>query len=244
MKTTHVPRITAGYWVALILASIFGANTGDYFSDDVGLGHITGLPFLLVAFALVLVSEAFDKRRHYAWYWLAIIIVRTAATNLGDIFHDFHISFLISIPCVGIALFGLLLLWKKVSANSLAASSSAGRQTAMVLPTNSFYWLAMLLAGTLGTVVGDYFSYPLGLGNLYASLVLSATLAGMFCVRGLMANLFYFWLIVVMIRSAGTAAGDFFAHHVFGLPLSVVITGCIFIAFLLLFKEKPFSENE
>ena len=145
MQTRHVPSVTPKYWVALILASIVGANTGDYFADGLGLGHIAGLPFLAVVFALLLVGEAVDKRAHYGWYWLAIILVRTAATNLGDIFHDFRISFFISIPCFFIFLFGLLLLWKKVDATSASAFSAT---TKITLPTNSFYWLSMLTVGT------------------------------------------------------------------------------------------------
>ena len=37
-----------------------------------------------MAFAVVLVAERFDRRAHESYYWLAIIIVRTAATNLAD----------------------------------------------------------------------------------------------------------------------------------------------------------------
>ena len=84
MQGRHLPALGRRFWVALCLASIFGANMGDFFAHDLGLGHVRGLPFLAVAFAIVLVAERFDRLAHEGYYWLAIVIVRTAATNLAD----------------------------------------------------------------------------------------------------------------------------------------------------------------
>src|SRR5260370_30323454 len=84
MHGRHLPALGRRFWVALCLASIFGANMGDFFAHDLGLGHVRGLPFLAAAFAAVLVAERFDRLAHESYYWLAIIIVRTAATNLAD----------------------------------------------------------------------------------------------------------------------------------------------------------------
>ena len=66
MQARHVPPLGTKYWTALILASIFGANTGDFLSDVLGLGHIAGLPFLAVLFALVIIAERFDSFKHTA----------------------------------------------------------------------------------------------------------------------------------------------------------------------------------
>ena len=57
---------------------------GDFFARDLGLGHVDGLPFLALAFVVVLVGERFDRAVHQAYYWAAIIIARTAATNSAD----------------------------------------------------------------------------------------------------------------------------------------------------------------
>lgn len=240
MQNQHVPTVTAHYWIALILASIFGANTGDYLSDGLGLGHVNGLPLLFVLFAVILIGERFDKTQHHFYYWAAIIVARTSATNIGDIFHDLHISFLISIPCLFVVLFSLLFIWKFWQKDSATFSNNSSAGT---LQTNGFYWVSMLLAGTLGTVIGDYFSYPLKLGNLYATVVLGGALAITFILgrNGKLTNLFYFWFIVVMIRSAGTSGGDYYANHVFGLPLSTCITGIIFVAFLIFGRNRLMS---
>src|SRR5271169_4333364 len=84
MQPIHLPTLGPRYWTALCIASVFGANMGDFFARNLGLGHVTGLPFLALALAAVVVAERFDRMRHQSYYWLAIIIVRTAATNFAD----------------------------------------------------------------------------------------------------------------------------------------------------------------
>ena len=54
MQRQHIPALGPRYWVALCLASIFGANSGDFFAHDIGLGHLAGLPFLAIALVAVL----------------------------------------------------------------------------------------------------------------------------------------------------------------------------------------------
>jgi uncharacterized membrane-anchored protein len=83
MQANHLPTLGPRYWSALCLASIFGANMGDFFARNLGLGHVSALPFLAAALAIVIVAERFDRLQHQS-YWLAIIIVRTAATNFAD----------------------------------------------------------------------------------------------------------------------------------------------------------------
>src|ERR1700686_4420688 len=84
MQSIHLPAMGPGYWTALCIASIFGANTGDFFARNMGLGHVAGLPFLAVALAAVIVAERFDRTHHQWYYWIAIIILRTAASNSSD----------------------------------------------------------------------------------------------------------------------------------------------------------------
>jgi hypothetical protein len=84
MQKIHLPVLGPRYWVALCIASIFGANMGDFFAHNLGLGHVAGLPFLALALAIVVFAERFDRSSHESYYWIAIIIVRTAATNFAD----------------------------------------------------------------------------------------------------------------------------------------------------------------
>jgi uncharacterized membrane-anchored protein len=97
----------------------------------------------------------------------------------------------------------------------------------------------MLIAGTLGTAIGDFGSFDSKLGTLYASLIEGAVLLTLilYGFRGALAGLWYYWISVVAVRAAGTSFGDFLVHDAFGLALSTFITGTVFIAFLLIWRE-------
>ena len=233
MKTEHLPDQSRKYWGALILASVFGANTGDFLSDALGLGHVQGLPVLAVVFAAILLAERFDRFRHPAYFWSAIIIVRSAATNIGDIGRDLHVE-----PLKVLALLTAVLLATLAAWRSLGRTRPVAGEGGKALATSPWYWWTMLVAGSLGTVIGDYFSWGLKLGNLTAALVLFAGVTVLFLAggRARLAQFGYYWLTVVAIRSAGTALGDFLAHTTGSLPVSTLVSGLAFVALLVLWR--------
>jgi uncharacterized membrane-anchored protein len=111
---------------------------------------------------------------------------------------------------------------------------------AAVLRADSGYWISMFVAGTLGTVIGDYCSHNLHLGDAGASILLGPILGLLFVVArgGLLRSLWFYWLTVAMVRAAGTAVGDLVASRgVLGLPLSTLVTGVIFVGLLIAWKE-------
>jgi uncharacterized membrane-anchored protein len=237
MKEQHLPLLGPRFWSALCLASVFGANMGDFFAHNIGLGHVAGLPFLVIGFALVVAIERFDRTAHETYYWLAIILVRTAATNLGDFFAgDLRIArpLVMAILAVVLAIV-IAVAWKT------RWKSDSGDPEAVVLCADAPYWFGMLLAGTLGTVMGDYFSHNLQLGDAVGAIVLTAILAAMFAIgsTGLIWSLPFYWATIVVIRATGTDVGDFLAgRHMFGLPLSTILTGLAFVALLLLWTDR------
>jgi uncharacterized membrane-anchored protein len=238
MQKFHLPSLGPRYWTALCLASIFGANMGDFFAHDLGLGHVAGLPFLGVAFALVLIGERFDRTIHQAHYWVAIIIVRTAATNSADfVCGDMKLPRIAVIAGLTMLLAAALFAsWQLVWRQSTSTNDAPNP----VLRVDTGYWISMFIAGTLGTVIGDYCSHNLHLGDAGASLLLSPLLGLLFVASrgGLLRSLWFYWLTVVAIRSAGTTVGDFFANrHMLGLPLSTLVSGIMFVALLAFWKE-------
>lgn len=241
MQLSHVPRIDVKYWAALILASVFGANTGDFFADALHLGHLRGLPVLAVLFTLAILAERFDRLRHYVYFWFVIVVIRTSATNIGDIAHDLRLYAPYVILALATCLLAVVMCWRAVFMARLKNNPDG---SGSIIVTNSAYWLSMLLAGTLGTVIGDYFSFGLHLFPFRATLVLGGTLALTFiaCRRGLTGrhiNILFYWLTIVLIRSAGTSLGDFCAAELH-LPVSTLLSGLAFVA-LLLFWKAPTS---
>jgi uncharacterized membrane-anchored protein len=236
MDERHLPLLNVRFWIALCLASIFGANLGDFFAH-IGLGHIAGLPLLAIAFALTLIAERRDRSIHDLYYWIAIVIVRTAATNIGDLLAG---DLKLPRPWVMLGLAVLLAL-------TVAAIHDRRRRVASpdqrreLLTADWLYWIGMLLAGALGTVIGDYVSHNLRLGDVVASLALGVPLALLFIVgsRGPIWWVPFFWLTVVTVRADGTVVGDWLAgRSMIGLALSTALTGLLFVSFVLLWRDR------
>jgi uncharacterized membrane-anchored protein len=234
MQPIHLPTLGARYWSALCLASIFGANMGDLFARNLGLGHLAGLPFLAIALAIVIIAERSNRVQHQSYYWIAIIIVRTAATNFADFAAgDLKLPRVWVMAVLTVLLLAALwltwqLAWRLVN------------KTDNVLRANFGYWICMFIAGTLGTVIGDFCSHNLGLDDGGAAVVLSPIVAVLLLVGwlGSLRLLPYYWLTVVAIRAAGTAVGDFVSgRNMLALPMSTAVTGILFVALLALWNE-------
>ncbi len=231
MNERHLPLLNARFWVALCVASIFGANLGDFFAHNIGLGHLAGLPFLAAGFALILVAERYDRGVRELYYWLAIVVVRTAATNIGDLLAG-DLKWPRPWVMAGIAVLVAIVV-AVIHEKRRRVGSDRRRE---LLTADGLYWIGMLLAGALGTVIGDYVSHNLGLGDLMASVALGIPLALLLAVGsgGPLWSAPFFWLTVVVVRADGTVAGDWFAgRHMLGLPLSTALSGLVFVALLL-----------
>ena len=84
MHTRNLPTIDAGYWAAIVAASICGTNTGDLAAGPLGLGHVRGILPLAAIFLAIVWAEKMLDWTTVAFYWLAIIVLRTMATNIAD----------------------------------------------------------------------------------------------------------------------------------------------------------------
>jgi len=235
MQLANVPVLGARYWTAITIASVFGANLGDFVSHVLHLGHWRGLPVLAVLLAGVLVAERRAPWRGEALYWAAIVILRTAATNLADLAtHDLRIAY----PRViaGLAVL-MVLLARRVGRRADRSGPPA---------TDSWYWATMLTAGTLGTAIGDFTSGEMGFGSGLGTIVLGAVLAAVLAWAGRShwSTRLAYWGSIVAVRSAGTTAGDFcaFGHLLgLGLPLSTWVFAVVLVAVLMLWPAAGTS---
>src|ERR1700712_3100552 len=84
MQVRNVPSINTRYWTAIIFASMCGANAGDFFSEYLKFGNVKGILPLLILFLGILWLERKARSATEAYYWLAIIVLRTMATNIAD----------------------------------------------------------------------------------------------------------------------------------------------------------------
>jgi uncharacterized membrane-anchored protein len=216
--------ITHSYWLAMLAASAFGTNLGDLWAGTLFHGLVISLGSLL---ALCLSAVWLHRRaaaRTEAGYWLAIVGMRAAATNLADILtHDLALGYVLS----SVLLAGLTLFAARYTHPDVSGSPRVGNS----------YWIAMFVAGVFGTVAGDLIHHTVGM--LTASAVLCLTLAGLILLREARApgSMSLFWLIVMAERCAGTAIGDSLASHRalgLGLPIASLCSGILTIASLWL----------
>lgn len=236
MKSIHLPRIDARYWLAITLASVFGTNLGDLYAHDSGLGIFRGLALLAALAAGVFVIERLDRWHHQIYYWLVIVIIRTGATNIAD-----YLAFRQHISPILLS-FGLAGIIAVCAVAAIRTQRAANATNATLPSTGAGYWVAMLAAGVFGTVLGDVSQHVFG--QVPAVLGLSAlVLVALFMRRRHALNpIALYWIVVATARTAGTAIGDALAENPaidIGLPIATLITGSVFLAVLLFGFRKP-----
>ena len=240
MQSRNVPALGARYWTAISVASVFGANMGDFVSRILGLGHVRGLAPLALVFVVILLLERRARFGTEAYYWLAIVTLRTAATNLADLAtHDLRLDYEWVIAGLAGLLVLVLVADRWLGARSADIGSGAAPQG---LPaTDARYWTAMLIAGTLGTAAGDFAADGLGLGP--ASIATVALLGGALVLgaRAASTTKAAYWFTIVLVRTAGTNVGDYLAGRhglALGLLVSTPLTGLLLLATLLLWRPR------
>ena len=146
------PTLGVRYWVVLCFASALGANLGDVLSRNLGLGYWRGLPVLAALFGCVVLAARFAPRPT-AWYWLAIVLVRAAATNLSDL----QILTGGEPPTVRSPLaFPIVIVTWSIALACLASQDRGRGEDGSRTGTDLLFWASMLVAGTVGTATGDW----------------------------------------------------------------------------------------
>ncbi|MFL5281604.1 MAG: hypothetical protein ACJ8AW_11570 [Rhodopila sp.] len=205
ISAAPLPRamdVTYAYWFAMLAASALGTNLGDLWAEILFPGRFSSLASLL---AICAVAVWYDRRaaaRTEAGYWVAIVVMRAAATNLADIItHDLAMNYV-----VASALLAVLTL---VAARFTRPDPVRGGSPLV----DGAYWMAMFVAGLFGTVAGDFIHHSIGL--YAASGLLCLALAGLIVTRNVAAStsMLLYWAIVMAERCAGTAVGDALASR-------------------------------
>ncbi len=249
MNKIHNPVVNLRYWLLIFLASIFGTNTGDYCVklyrqmgdlanlSALGLKHAGPLPFLIVGFLLIYFLEKRDRHPHEFYFWSAIILIRTAATNIADaLAGDLNLSFTLLVGVMSVALVYLALQWQ--------SKREAPTLTFFVPDTTNMYWCTMLLAGVLGTVVGDEVWHLFGIANSAAVLTVLMALLVYFGYRNILILTAMYWFGIVFARISGTAVGDWLAKSIdkggagFNLTTATIISGVVFILVAIMWRSK------
>jgi uncharacterized membrane-anchored protein len=229
------PKVGPRYWSAILIASMCGANLGDIIPDVLKMSAWAGLTMLALMFALVVAVERLIDRGSEVFYWISILIVRAAATNIADyLIEKRHLTSLEVISALALVIFAILILHHRSYRSSTNNS----------LPSpDGLYWMTMLVAGSLGTVMADAIghSFPsVKIGVPVSAAIASLTLAIIWTSRAKMAWLSTssYWITVVGVRWWGTNVGDI-AAFLITLLASAASTGLALAALLLVTRAAP-----
>jgi uncharacterized membrane-anchored protein len=210
MQTRNLPTIDAGYWAAIVAASICGTITGDLAAGPLGLGHVRGLLPLAAIFLVIVWSEKLLNWTTVAFYWLAIIVLRTMATNVADFAtHDLKLSYPVFVLLL--ILFMGMMIWAdrfRTDTSAQLATQQAAASKVVLPATDWSYWVVMLAAGVLGTALGDWLADG-GLGVYWASLVgMPFFVAAVWAAYQLGLSKPWYWIAIATCRTWGTDIGD------------------------------------
>ncbi|WP_153886402.1 COG4705 family protein [Aliiglaciecola lipolytica] len=233
MTINRVPQIIILYWIIKIAATTLGETGADLFSMTLNLGyHFT----ILIFIGLFLVCLLFKlKQAKYAptLYWITFTSSAIAGTAMSDfIDRTMGLGYLLGSTLLFILLIFTLIAWYQKE-----GSISVER-----VNTNSsevFYWIAFLVANTLGTAVGDYMADDLSLGFIISAEILAGILilcAILHYVTRL-SGLVLFWIAFVLTRPFGATFGDFLtkSHSQGGIELGTTSSAsAIFLSILVL----------
>jgi len=243
MKPQNLPTIDARYWTAILAASMCGANTGDFASRILGLGHTRGLLPLALIFLAIVWAERRSRVATEAYYWLAIIVLRTGATNLADLgTHDLKLGYFLCMGLLVALMVMMLLIDRARGVEPIGVAGPDGRWRSLPA-TDTSYWITMLAAGTLGTAAGDWVAEETPLGLFYGSALLVGVLIAVWFVSdqyGKMTKPWY-WLTIVAARTAGTTLGDLLASRRglgLGLWVSTICTGLLLAGIVILWRSR------
>ena len=250
MQVKNLPTIDAGYWTAIVAASMCGANSGDLAAGPLGLGHVKGLLPMAIIFLAIVWAEKTINWTTVAFYWLAIIVLRTMATNLADLGgHDLKISYPVFMICLA-GFMAVMLYVDKMRGTEKSGVMGADGVFRGLPATDWNYWIVMLAAGTLGTALGDYIherdnlNYGVYWGSLICVPIFLVPLWLAYSV-GKMTPAWY-WVAIVGARTLGTDLGDMLVAILrtmtptrpMGLWLSTIFTALLLAGVVYFWKHK------
>lgn len=201
---SKVPQVTLMFWVIKVLATTLGETGGDALSMTLNLGYLVSTAIFLAFFVVALAAQVSVRRFHPAIYWLVVVATTTVGTTTSDYFdRTLGLGYVKSSAILFGLVIAVLLIWRFVTGRIEFENITDRRD-------ETFYWLTILVANTLGTALGDFTADDLGLGFQKGALVFAALIVvvalAYFFTRIPRSTLF--WSAYVLTRPLGATLGD------------------------------------
>ena len=201
---SKVPLITLTFWIVKILATTVGETGGDALSMTLDLGYLVSTLIFLGFFAVTLTAQVASRRYHPLYYWLVVVATTTLGTTTSDYMdRTLGLGYIKSSITLFAGVIVVLVAWHFVS----------GRiefQNVVSRTDESFYWLTILVANTLGTALGDFTASDTGLGFERGAMVFAVLIAVVAALNFFtrVPKSILFWAAYVLTRPLGATLGD------------------------------------
>lgn len=239
VAANRVPPVTIIFWIIKVLSTTVGETGADYLAVNAGLGLLV-TDTLTAALLLLALGLQLRNHRYVPWtYWLTVVLLSIAGTQITDFLTDkLEISLYVTTAVFGAGLLILFALWYKVE-STLSISTIHTRRREL------FYWAVILFTFALGTAAGDLATEALGLGFRIGVVLFGVLIGSIFLAYRLGANaVLTFWLAYILTRPLGASLGDLLSQSTEygGLGVGTVVTSLVFlliIAVLVAFISRP-----
>jgi uncharacterized membrane-anchored protein len=194
--------VTAIFWLIKGLSTAMGESTSDYLVHLMAPELAVVLGFAgFVGALLVQVRTG----RYVPWrYWGAVVMVGIFGTMAADVLHvALGVPYVASMILYAASLALVFIVWSRVEGTlSIHSIDTARREL--------FYWAAVVATFAMGTAVGDFTAYTLGLGFVASALLFALLmLVPISGYRWLHWNaVFSFWFAYVLTRPLGASIAD------------------------------------
>jgi uncharacterized membrane-anchored protein len=238
----RVPHIILLYWIIKIAATTLGETGADLFSMTMNLGYGETIFIFLIIFFILLWIKLILKKYNPVSYWLVFTATAIVGTGISDfIDRTLGLGYAAGSVILIIILVFILLLWyKKEKSIAVEYITTASAEI--------YYWIAFLIANTLGTAAGDFVADTLGLGFLLSALLITGLLIITVILHYFTntSKILLFWIAFVLTRPFGATFGDLLTKPIEkgGINLGTIGASIFFIVLLTigLIKETKLEK--
>jgi uncharacterized membrane-anchored protein len=195
-----LPAVDTRYWIVILIASVLGTTMGDYLSVGINFGTASASAMLLAAFAVALFLKGKARFEHEVFYWITLVIARTAGTTIADYLagnEGLGYGALTVAVATAAVLFGLLVSYRQgklITKAQLLAFFTAKRESK---GCDERFWLFGVLAVASGQMVGQWGYTWLTYTEAQTMAKTIAPYIGGYEIAG--AALYYTWLLPYML---------------------------------------------
>jgi len=187
-------------------------------------------------FIVLLAIKLYMKKYNPLAYWSVFTATAIAGTGISDfIDRTLGLGYAAGSLILVLLLLAILALWynkeKSISVENITTGMA-----------EVYYWMAFLIANTLGTAAGDFLSDSLGTGFFIGALIITAMLiiTAVLHYKTNVSGILLFWIAFVLTRPFGATFGDLLTKPVNqgGLNFGTIGASLFFIIILLMALMK------